>query len=151
MVVKSEIYKFPDNFGNELCFRILFNEYLKPVTATVYLRLQNIGNYPRQIGYIDIPKRTFYCYRDSSKHLHIKTNSYGFNYFLTEDRFGIDKIDVRIDKTHYQFGVDVLREQSQVLNFKAQGFEVQRFLPLEIIMEHRVRRSSSKKNLQTPK
>ena len=140
MVVKSEIYKFPDDFGNELVFRMLFNEYLKPTSATVYLRLQNIGNYPRQIGYIDIPKRTFHCYRDSTKHLHIKSNSYGFNYFLIDERFGIDRINVKIDRSAYEFGIDVLREQSSVLNFKSQGFEVQRFLPVEIILQHKVGR-----------
>jgi hypothetical protein len=140
MVVKSEIYKFPDTFGNELILRMLFNEYLKPTSATVYLRLQNMGNYPRQIGYIDIPKRTFHCYRDSTKHLHIKSNSYGFNYFLTEERFGIDKINVKIDRSAYTIGIDVLREQSVVFNFKAQGFEVQRFLPVDVILKHGVGR-----------
>lgn len=140
MIVKSELYKFPDDFGNQIVFKILFNEYSKAVSATIYLRLKDSGNYPRQIGYIDIPNRTFHCYRDSEKHLHLKTNSYGFNYFLTEEKFGIDKINVKIDRTQYLFGVEVLNTESHVLNFKSQGFEIQKFLPMDIIKKYRVGR-----------
>jgi len=144
MIVKSEIYKFNDSAGNELVFRMLFNEYSKALTATVYLRLRDSGNYPRQIGYIDTPTKTFHCFRDSTKHLHYKTNSYGFNYFLTEQRFGIEKINVKIDRTSYLFDTEVLNTESVVMNFSGQGFEVQKFLPLEVIKKYRVARKRTK-------
>jgi hypothetical protein len=142
MVVRSEIFKFPDEIGNELVFRILYNEYSRQVSATVYLKLLNSGSYPRQIGYIDIPKRTFHCFRDSHKHLHVKSNSYGFNYCLTDERFGIEKINVRIDKTSYVFDIELLNNESHVLNFKSQGFEVQKFLAFDTIKKYRVGRKT---------
>lgn len=140
MVVKSEIYKFPDDAGNELVFRILFNELLKPVTATVYLKLRDSFSYPRQIGYIDIPNKTFHCFRDSSKHLHIKSGSYGFNYFLTEQRFGIEKIRVKIDNIAYCFDVELLNTDSAVMFYKSQGFEVQKFLPFDVLKNYKVKK-----------
>ena len=132
--------KFPDQEGNEIRLRMCFNEYLKPVTATVYLQLKNSQSYPRQIGYIDVPTKTFHCFRDSSKHLHIKSNSYGFNYFLTDRRFGIEKIKVKIDNISYCFDTELLNSDSAVMFYKSQGFEVQKFLPFEILKNFRVGR-----------
>lgn len=143
MVIKSELYEFPDENGNKLVFKMCFNQYLRPVTATVYLKLADSPSYPRQIGYVDVPTKTFHCFRDSAKHLHIKSNSYGFNYFLTDKKFGIEKIKVKIDNVSYCFDTELLNSDSAVMFYKSQGFEVQKFLPFDIIKNHKVGRKKT--------
>jgi hypothetical protein len=134
MQVRTEMYKNEDKQGNELYLRVFIDEKNEPQNAIVHLKLKN-GKYPRQLGNLIFSTKTFYCKRDSSKHFHYKTKGYGFNWTILEDAtLAIEKIHLVVDETqHYVFDKSIIKNYGSFLNFKEQGFELQRFLPMAII------------------
>jgi hypothetical protein len=134
MQIRTEMYKNDDKQGNELYMRVFYNEENQAQNAILHLKLKG-SKHPRQIGNLIFSTRTFHCKRDSSKHYHRKTKGYGFNWTILEDAtLSIEKIHLVIDDTnHYLFDKSVIKQYGTFLNFKEQGFELQRFLPMEII------------------
>lgn len=134
MQVRTEMYKNEDKQGNELYMRVFYDEKNEPQNAIIHLKLKS-GKYPRQLGNLIFSTRTFFCKRDSAKHYHHKAKGYGFNWTILNDpTLSIEKVHLVIDETqHYVFEKSVIKNYGIFLNFQEQGFELQKFLPMEII------------------
>jgi hypothetical protein len=134
MHIGSKVFSQQDKQGNIISMRAFFNENKEYVYASVHLKLIKEKRL-RLIGYVDIPDNCFHCVRDSAKHYHYKTKGFGFNWgFLDGPFVFMDKISMRLDDDKlYVFPKSVLKEKGIFLNFKEQGFELQKFLPFEFI------------------
>lgn len=77
-------------------------------------------------------KLYFVCIRSKNKHLMRKFNAYGFNNTIIEN-FKPDCIvlDERDTGNRYYIDLDTFLNNSKFLNFKTQGFELQRFLEVK--------------------
>lgn len=87
----------------------------------------------RHIGTVTKSTRTIEMRRDRTKnHLHYKTNSYGFGYYVLKNQTSIDWIRLSDNEgNHWKVPVKYLIENGFFLHFKTQGFELQQFLSLE--------------------
>jgi hypothetical protein len=126
-----------DKFGNKIICRGFLNENNEYTHCKVHLKLLK-ENRPRLIGYVDVNENTFYCVRDTDKHYHYKTKGFGFNWeFLNGQFVFIDKIHLRVDDNKvYVFPKSLLSQFGTYLNFKQQGFELQKFLQYELIKKY---------------
>lgn len=136
MNIKSRLLAKDDEFGNRLYMRVFSDEHHYDTSATIHLKLSS-EKHGRQLGFIDLNTKTFYCKRDTTKHYHYKTKSFGFNYSLLSDEFlNIEKVVVIVDNAErLSFPIKLLESHGKFLNFKSQGFELQKFLELAIIRE----------------
>lgn len=113
-----------DKNGNSLWIMNSGNVFLKLMKETK----------KRRLGYIDRGKRIFMVRRKRATHLLRKINSYGFNHHLISKAKSFDKISLRDEFGEYVFPVSKVMEHGKThLHFKQKGFELQIFLPLEII------------------
>jgi len=97
-------------------------------------------DFPRSLGTIICGEKTLYTKRDSSKHLHYKSNSYGFNYSLISGAKRFDKVKIEVDEESvYVVPNSVILAEGFFLHFQKEGFERQIFLGLEIIEKYRVK------------
>lgn len=137
MILNSRLYANDDPSGNRILLRVFYDEKGLPANANVHLRLVS-EKAPRLLGSVDFASRTFYCKRKTSKHLHRKSNSFGFNWTVLNDSFlQIEKVYIIVDDTeHFRFRKSLMDEFGTFLNFKQQGFELQRFLRTELISTH---------------
>jgi len=137
MNIKSRLLAKDDESGNRLYMRIFSDEHLADTSATIHLKTSGSSRI-KQIGYIDLNTKTFFCKRDTSKHYHYKSKSFGFNHSLLSDTMlGIKMVVVEVDgKEKLSFPIDLLESRGKFLNFKQQGFELQKFLELSIIRQH---------------
>lgn len=128
-----------DNLGNFIILLIYRNEQQIDVSATVYLKLQSEPS-KRKLGVIYFhDDNVFHVTRDSSKHYHYASKSYGFNWMvLSNEELNIKEVHLIVDKEDkYIIPIDVMKMESRVLNFKQQGFELQRFLPMTTIVQYK--------------
>lgn len=90
------------------------------------------------LGTFDFNTRTFYCKRSIAKHLHRKSKSFGFNWTILGDAFlSVENVYIIVDDTdHYCFQISLIKDYGQFLNFKQQGFELQRFMSFELIKRY---------------
>lgn len=139
MEITSNMLVKDDEHGNRLYQRVFVDENKRQKLANVYLKLKSEDRH-RQLGIIDFEKRTFICKRNSKKHLHIKSNSYGFNFTLIEDPFlSIDYIQVKIDEAEdYIISKKIIADFGNTLNFKQQGFELQKFVSIKTLKQHAI-------------
>lgn len=137
MQTLSRMFMNEDKSGNKLYLRVFFDGEQQPQTAIILLKLKG-ENYPRQLGNYTFKTKTFFCKRNSTKHYHYKTKGYGFNWTILEDPYlDIQKIHMVIDEQdHYIFNKSLISEYGRFLNFKEQGFELQRFMPMALIKLH---------------
>ena len=137
MILKSKTFANEDASGNRIYLRIFYDESDSPVNANVHLKLSSEGA-PRMLGSYEFGTRTFYCRRKTSKHLHRKTNSFGFNWtILGDDYLRIENVYVIVDdELHYRFKKSAMDEFGRFLNFKQQGFELQRFMSYDLIKRY---------------
>jgi hypothetical protein len=137
MNIRSELYLNEDPQGNKVYLRVFYDETNTSQNAVIHLRLKG-ENRPRQLGTLIFSTRTFFCKRNSTKHYHYKTKGYGFNWTILNDpHLSIEKIHMVLDeKEHFIFEKSLIETYGKFLNFKQQGFELQRFMPIEIIREH---------------
>ena len=137
MTLNSRLYANDDRAGNRILLRVFFDEKGLPANANVHLRLVS-EKAPRLLGSVDFSSRTFYCRRKTGKHLHRKSNSFGFNWTVLNDSFlAIEKVYIIVDDTdHYRFRKSLMDEFGSFLNFKQQGFELQRFMNVDLISRH---------------
>jgi hypothetical protein len=120
-------YQMIDKQGNRLVM-----ETGKPFKLRLFLK----GQRPKLIAHYDYEKKTLIVKRNSERHYHYKTKSYGFNYALFEN-LDIDTVNLTIDKENYNIPAKVFN-QARVMNFSGEGFELQKFLPIEIIRGYAV-------------
>jgi hypothetical protein len=118
-------YQMIDKQGNRLVM-----ETGKPFKLRLFLK----GQRPKLIAHYDYDKKTLIVKRNSERHYHYKTKSYGFNYALFEN-LDIDTVNLTIDKENYNIPAKVFN-QARVMNFSGEGFELQKFLPIEIIRQY---------------
>lgn len=89
-----------------------------------------------------IKEKTLFVKRDSEKHLHRKSNSYGFNYNLLKMLKLFDKIVLTEDNENmYVMPKDIILNMGKVMYFKnsedGNSFEVQIFLNRDIIKTYK--------------
>ena len=85
----------------------------------------------RAIGQIDKATRTLRLIRSRSKHLMRVNNSYGINYYLIENGLTFDKVEIVDEQSRWLIPKDYLIEHCTTMNFKEQGFEIQKFISLD--------------------
>jgi hypothetical protein len=126
-----------DKQGNSLYLRYFESPDQTSIYVLLNLKLAS-ENRIRSLGYVDCINGVFYCTRQSSKHYHHKTKSYAFNWgIICEPDFNIRHISLDIDhESRYTFPITLLNQHGKFLNFAKQGFELQRFLPLDIIKKY---------------
>jgi hypothetical protein len=134
MIVDSRVLAKEDNAGNTLYLRIWSDENKLDVGGTIFLKLKSESK-KRNLGNLTIKDRSFHIIRDSNKHYHYKSKSYGFNWNIINDaELGIKSIHLIVDKKDkYVIPKTILDTYGKFLNFKQQGFELQKFLPFDMI------------------
>jgi hypothetical protein len=118
-------YQQTDNFGNKITL-----ESGKPMPIRLFLK----GKRPKLIAHYDWDSRTLIVKRNSARHFHYTSKSYGFNFAIL-DSLEINEVHLTIDKERFNIPFKAF-ESARVLNFSQQGFEVQKFLPVEIIRKY---------------
>jgi hypothetical protein len=117
---------------------VFSDENNKDIGATIHLKLKS-ENKRRNIGTIYFNDRSFHVLRDSGKHYHYVSKSYGFNWNIIADDFlNIKSVYLVVDKSErYIIPKSVMETYGKFLNFKQQGFELQKFLPMDMIKTFR--------------
>jgi hypothetical protein len=118
-------YQIFDKQGNRLVM-----ETGRPFKLRLFLK----GKRPKLIAHYDYDKKILIVKKNSERHYHYKTKSYGFNYALF-DNLDIDYVHLTIDKEIFNIPADAFN-QARVMNFSGEGFELQKFLPVEIIRNY---------------
>lgn len=94
----------------------------------------------RKLGVIK--DKMLFVYRDSSKHLHRKSNSYGFNYYILKKSKSFDSVAIKEDDDIlYVVPKETILTMGKVMYFKnsedGNSFEVQIFLNRDIIKTYK--------------
>jgi len=145
MFMKEELLCQEDNNKNRIYLRVFSDDEGNKISATIHLKLVNEEK-QRLLGNYYFGEKTLYLKRKNSKHLHYTTNSYGFNHTILNDPFlNITWIVAEIDKVHYKFPKSLITDFGFHLQFKQQGFELQKFLKFNLIKNYKV------DNFQAPK
>jgi hypothetical protein len=139
MDIQSKMFVMDDDFGNRLYMRMFIDVHGISKKANVYLKLKSEEKH-RQLGILDLDKKIFYCKRNTNKHLHIKTDSFGFNWQLLQDPvLSINYIHLTIDNEQcYLISKKVVSDFGDFLNFKQQGFELQKFVSNKMLKKHNI-------------
>ncbi len=137
MNLYTKTFANEDNSGNKVYLRVFFDEENNHHSANIHLKLKEEKS-PRQLGSFDFKTRTFYCKRNIGKHLHRKSQSFGFNWTILNDVFlGVENVYIIVDDSeHYKFPITLIKDYGHFLNFKQQGFELQRFMSFELIKRY---------------
>lgn len=120
-------WQIQDAFGNQLVL-----ESGRPFTIRLFLK----GKRPKLIGHYDAHNKTLILKRNSARHYHFMSKSYGFNAELFNS-LEVEKVHLTIDKERFEIPIDAFK-RARHLNFSQQGFELQKFLPVEVIREYAV-------------
>jgi len=139
MDIQSKMYVMDDEYGNRLYMRMFIDEFGRTKNANIYLKLKSEEKH-RQLGTIDLDKKIFYCKRNSSKHLHIKSDSFGFNWKLLQDPvLAINYVHLTIDNEQtFLISTKVISDLGDFINYKQQGFELQKFVSNKILKKHNI-------------
>jgi hypothetical protein len=134
MDIGSKVFGKEDKQKNALIVRGFYDENKEWTWATIHLKLSNLRK-PRLLGYVDVQTATFNCVRDCAKHYHRKAGGFGFNWeILSSNLIHIKTIALRVDDDKlYVFPKKLIEEKGTFLNFKQQGFELQKFLDFNLI------------------
>jgi len=91
----------------------------------------------RHVGLVTKSTRTLFVSRQRGLHLHLKSNSYGFNYTILEKAHSFDFISIQDEYGRWKIKrEDALNKENQSkLFFKQQGFELQIFISLDKLTE----------------
>ncbi len=128
--MKKIIYKKIDDCGNEL--RVLCDADKAPHVLEVRLFIRS-DRKERTLGIIDKIERVVNMVRTRSKHLHSKSNSYGFNYLLINEAKTFDVVVLKDEITTYKIPKHIILKHGEFLFFKQRGFEKQIFVPLALL------------------
>lgn len=101
---------------------------------SLYLKLGKLKQ--RFIGTVTKSTKTFEVRRKRGKHLHIKSNSYGFNYHALDNKKSFDTVRLSDEISDWKIPVNFILENGSFLYFKEQGFEKQIFVSLEQIEQY---------------
>lgn len=133
---KPVLFKIMDETGNILT---------KYEDGSIGMSLKS--EYPRERKLGMIMNDTFYTSREDS-HLHIKSNSYGFNHYLMKKSHFIYIMLSTGDGNYYRIPKSEILEKGKILHFKnssdGNAFELQIFLELEIIKKYDIKNQQEK-------
>jgi len=121
----NKTHTIEDGSGNKLI--------AKHKDSIINLSLLLADGKKRLIGQIDKSTRTLRLIRSRSKHLMRVNNSYGINYYLIENGQTFDKVEIVDEQSRWLIPKEYLIEHCTTMNFKAQGFELQKFISLDKI------------------
>lgn len=128
---KSILFKIMDETGN------IMSKY---EDGSIGLSLKSEKPRERRLGII--MNGTFFTSREDT-HLHIKSNSYGFNYYLMKKSHFTYVMLGTANGSFFQIPKSVILEKGKVLHFKnasdGNAFELQIFLNLDIIKEYDIK------------
>lgn len=120
-------YEMQDTKGNRLLL----------ISGKPYLvKLELKGRKPKLIAQWDSTTKTLFVKRNSARHYHYKSKSYGFNSELLSS-LEIDNVNMTIDKEQFVVPFSEFKN-ARHLNFGQEGYELQKFLPIEIIRKYAV-------------
>ncbi len=112
----------------------------------IHLRLKLKDDKPRLIGTVTKSTRTIEMRRKRAVHLFRKTNSYGFNNYVLTEQNSFDWVRLSDDAgNHWKIPVKYILENGAYLNFKNEGFELQRFVSLESLEQFRVHEKENRR------
>jgi hypothetical protein len=112
----------------------------------IKLSLHLKGSEPRMIGTITKSTRTIEMRRKMAIHLFRKGNAYGFNEYILRESKTFDWIRLRDDAGNdWKIPKKFILENGQYLNFKEQGYELQLFVPLEMLEPYRVTHAENRR------
>lgn len=114
-------------------------------TVVLYIKLQSEGGRSRKVGVITKSTKTLKITRKRDKHLFRKLNAYGFNEYVLANGKSFDKIWLKDDFNEWKIPVDFILKEGEYLNFKAQGFELQKFISLEKIEQFKVKKKENRR------
>ena len=130
---------------NGKTIKMLFDEHQNKIIATecdklIVLDLK-LAAEPRRrrIGIITKSTGAFNIVRERGKHLHILSNSYGFNHKILEISKLIKEVVLTDNVTRYKIPKEYILEHGKFLFFKNQGFELQTFVTLDELRQFEVR------------
>lgn len=78
------------------------------------------------------------CERKPSKHLHRKSNSYGFNWDVLQKADIVENVLVREGKKNYLVPIQEIKNRGTFLWFSTKQCELQIFLSLDEIKKYRI-------------
>lgn len=128
--MRNVVYHRTDERGNEL--RVYQDHELTPHILELCLFIRSERK-ERKLGIVNKKARALAITRDRNKHLHFKSNSYGFNYMLLNEAQTFDVVLIRDEIGTYKVPRHILLRNGEYLYFKQKGFEKQIFVPLSII------------------
>lgn len=112
---------------------------LKSNDRLIHISLRLKGDKPRNIGTVTKSTRTIEMRRIRAVHLFRKLNAYGFNDYVLRQSKTFDWIRLSDDLgNNWKVPKDYILENGEYLNFKREGFELQRFVSLENLEQFRV-------------
>lgn len=121
-----------DEEGN----KIIADEQGANITITLQLKDESRS---RKVGVVNKPSRVLLIKRNRSKHLHHKSNSYGFNYTVVSTGKQFDNIRLEDEYDVFVFPKQILLNSGRFLFFKQVGFERQIFFRLEDLAPYKVK------------
>ena len=115
------------------------NALIKYKNGLVELKLMTEAK-SRKVGIIK--DGILFIERSSKKHIHRKSNSYGFNYYLLKKGSSFNKVAlIEDDETTYLINKDTILQYGKCMNFKnaadGNSFELQIFLNRDIIKKYK--------------
>jgi hypothetical protein len=124
-----------DSSGNVL----LIENVMRYDGVDIFIRLAN-ESHRRLIGRVNFKTRILHVERDSAKHVLLKANAYGFNYYILNNAKKFDTVALHETDTGavFKMGVRFMLNEGDFLFFKEQGFEKQIFLTREWIDHYKV-------------
>jgi hypothetical protein len=134
--MKEVVHKKSDGCGNEM--RITQDKAAPPWVFEIGLYIHREGR-TKTIGILNAKDRVLFLTRTKARHLHFKSNSYGFNYMLLSERITFDNVHLKDDDTEYMIPKEDLGTHGVFLFFKQQGFERQIFVTLEILKQYTIK------------
>lgn len=125
--VRIAIHK--DGNGNKL----IIDHY--PTYANIKLQL-NAEKRSRNVGTLDFSTRVLWVKREREKHLFRKMNAYGLNHYLLKEAKLFDHVRLRDEQHDWLIPREFILENGKFLNFSNHGgFELQIFIPIDLIMD----------------
>ena len=112
----------------------------------INVKLKLKGDKVRQIGTVTKSTRTIEIRRVRDRHLFRKLNAYGFNDYVLRHQTSFEWIRLSDDVgDHWKIPVSYVLEKGEYLNFKKEGFELQRFVSLNDLEQFRVKKEENRR------
>jgi hypothetical protein len=119
---------------------------IKSNDRLIHLKLHLAGDKPRLIGTVTKSTRTIVMRRKRAVHLFRKMNAYGFNDYVLRQAKTFDWIRLSDDLGNdWKIPKDYILNEGEYMNFKRQGFELQRFVSLENLEQFKVRDNENRR------